>query len=60
MNRIPALWHLSEFHEAWKKIIFEPFCRLTDKPNKEMIEECKISLELLQSCPIGEYNITYT
>ena len=53
INRIPALWHLSEFHEAWKLILFDPFRRLTENPTKEMIEECKNNLELLQSCPIA-------
>ena len=53
MNRIPALWHLSEFHDAWKLILFDPFRRLTENPTKEMIEECKNNLELLQNCPIA-------
>ena len=54
MNRIPALWHLSEFNQAWKMIIFEPFRRLTgDTPSQALINECKISLELLQRCPIA-------
>lgn len=55
MNKIPQLWHLSEFHQAWKEILFEPFRRLTDPPTKELIEDCKLSLQLLQNCPIGKF-----
>jgi hypothetical protein len=53
LNRAPSLWHLTEFHEGWKKLIFEPFTKASDPPTKECIEECSTSVALLQSCPIA-------
>lgn len=53
MNKAPSLWHCPEFHQGWTKLTFEPFVKASDPPSQTCIEECRRSVQLIQSCPIA-------